>query len=159
MAESKDMMDGGFSFLNKNNEYHFEFAGSVQGRIARLNGQMARIYFVSGLEEGVSAPSEIQVKDLRLNEFAPMIQPNNNVILTWTSDYNIHYKRQFLVKLKMQQQYSCRAFVRSRWWRLAVFTLATACFGSKKSKDCAHVVVGVGVAFVLPGGVECDLDA
>ena len=49
MAESVDM-DGSFSFLN-DNEYHFELEGRVQGRIARLNGQMARIYFVSALEE------------------------------------------------------------------------------------------------------------
>ena len=30
-----------------------------------------------------------------------------------TSDYEIHYKGQVLVKLKMQRQYSCRAFVRA----------------------------------------------
>ena len=73
---------------------------------------MARIYFVSGLEE-VSAPSEIQVKDLTLKEFAPMIPPNSNIILMQTSDYEIHYKGWVLVKLKMQLQYSCRAFVRA----------------------------------------------
>ena len=53
------------------------------------------------------------MKDLTLKEFAPMIPPNNNVILMWTSDYEIHYKGQVLVKLKMQRQYSCRAFVRA----------------------------------------------
>ena len=107
-VERKDM-DGSFSFLN-NNEYHFELEGRVQGRIVRLNAQMARIYFVIGLEE-VSAPSEIQVKDMTLKEFAPMIPPNNNVILMWTSDYEIYYKGHVLVKLKMQRQYSCQAFV------------------------------------------------
>ena len=61
----------------------------------------------------MSAPSEIQVKDLTLKEFAPMIPPNNNIILMWTSDYEIHFKGQVLVKLKMQRQYSCRAFVRA----------------------------------------------
>jgi hypothetical protein len=108
--ERKDM-DGSFSFLN-NNEYLFELEGRVQGCIACLNRQMAQIYFVSGLEE-VFAPLEIQVKGVTLKEFAHMIPwpPNNKAILMWTSDHEIHHKGRVLVKLKMQRQYSCQAFV------------------------------------------------
>jgi hypothetical protein len=96
MIERKDM-DGNFSFLNiKRCHFELDSERRVQGHIARL-----------------SAPSEIQVKDLTLKEFAPMTPSNNNTILMWTSDYEIHYKGHVLVKLKMQQQYSCQSFVRA----------------------------------------------
>jgi hypothetical protein len=105
-------MNGSFSFLN-DNEYHFVLDGGVQGRIARLNGQMARIYFVkmggeTVVEELILAPAELEVRDTTLKEVAPRMPPNNDIILMWTSDYEIHYKGLLLVQLKMQRQYSCR---------------------------------------------------
>jgi hypothetical protein len=108
-------MDGSFSFLN-NNESSFALEGQIQGRIARLNGQMARIYFVRNYVnadgvtavESVCTPPDIDVKDMTLKEAAPMIPPNSNILLMWTSDYEIHYKGRLLVHLKMQRQYSCR---------------------------------------------------
>ena len=108
------MMDGSFSFLNDNNEYVFAVEeGQIQGRIARLNNQMARIYFVRNYidTDGVSAmelvvtPSDIEVKDMTLKENAPMIPPSGNPLLLWTSDYEIYYKGRILVRLKMQRQY------------------------------------------------------
>ena len=111
-----NIMDGSFSFLN-DNEYVFAVEGQIQGRIARLNNQMARIYFVRNYidTDGVSAmelvvtPSDIEVKDMTLKEIAPMIPPSGNPLLLWTSDYEIHYKGRLLVRLKMQRQYyACR---------------------------------------------------
>ena len=112
-----DMMDGSFSFLNDNNEYVFavEEEGQIQGRIARLNSQMARIYFVRTYIDTnnnnamelmmVDTPSDIEVKDMTLKENAPRVPPSGNPLLLWTSDYEIHYKGRLLVRLKMQRQY------------------------------------------------------
>ena len=112
-----NIMDGSFSFLN-DNEYVFAVEGQIQGRIARLNNQMARIYFVRtyidtdgvvSAMELVVTPSDIEVKDMTLKENSPMIPPNGNPLLLWTSDYEIHYKGRLLVRLKMQRQYyACR---------------------------------------------------
>ena len=112
------MMDGSFkfSFLN-DNEYVFAVEeGQIQGRIARLNSQMARIYFVRTYIDTnnnamelmmVDTPSDIEVKDTTLKENAPMIPPSGNPLLLWTSDYEIHYKGRLLLRLKMQRQYEC----------------------------------------------------
>jgi hypothetical protein len=99
-------MSSSFSFLN-DNEYHFALDDGVQARITRLNGQMARIYFVK-MGAVVDAPAELVVRDTTLKEVAPTIPPNNDILLMWTSDYEIHYKGWLLVQLKMQRQYSCR---------------------------------------------------
>jgi len=110
-------MDGSFSFLN-NKVYTFPISRSpsIQGNIACLNAQMARVYFTQSTTnaEGVAAvheiesPSDIQVHDITLREAAPRLPPNNNFILMWTSDYEIQYRGQLILKLKMQRQYSCR---------------------------------------------------
>ena len=112
------MMDGSFSFLNDNNEYVFAVEeGQIQGRIARLNSQMARIYFVRTYIDTnnnnamelmmVDTPSDIEVKDMTLKENAPRVPPSGNPLLLWTSDYEIHYKGRLLLRLKMQRQYDC----------------------------------------------------
>ena len=113
------MMDGScFSFLN-DNEYVFAVEeGQIQGRIARLNSQMARIYFVRTYIDTnnnnnamelmmVDTPSDIEVKDMTLKENAPRVPPSGNPLLLWTSDYEIHYKGRLLVRLKMQRRYDC----------------------------------------------------
>ena len=107
-------MGGSFSFLD-DDEYSFALEGPIQGRIARLNGQMARIYFVRTYvnADGVMAaasvctPPGIDVKDMTLKEAAPMIPPNNDILLMWTSDYEIHYQGRLLVELRMPRQYAC----------------------------------------------------
>ena len=117
-------MDGSFSFLN-DSEYVFavEEEGQIQGRIARLNSQMARIYFVRTYIDTnnnnamelmmVDTPSDIEVKDMTLKENAPRVPPSGNPLLLWTSDYEIHYKGRLLVRLKMQRQYECGAWCRT----------------------------------------------
>jgi len=103
--------DGSFSFLN-NNMYTFPIPTSleIQGNIERLNTQIARLYFTQGPinKQEIPTPPEIQVTDTTLREPAPKMPPNDNIILMWTSDYEVKYDGQLILKLNMQRQYSCR---------------------------------------------------
>jgi hypothetical protein len=114
------IMENSFSFLS-NRVYTFPVSTSpsIQGNIAALNSQIARIYFTQSIQnednttthQDIPTPLNITVIDTTLDELAPQYPPNDNFIILWTSDYEIQYNYQTILKLNMKRQYTCTSLI------------------------------------------------
>ena len=108
-------VEGSFSYLN-DNEYCFPIGDSIRGRISRLGDQLATITFLQDTvnEHGITIstavippPPFVTVQDTTLNAPATMLPPFN-IMLIWTSNYEISVNGTPLLILKMQRQYCLR---------------------------------------------------
>ena len=115
-AYIQKIMNNSFSFTD---DKVFSFCiglPNIQGHISRLNSHMARIYFTKTLtnttllvSQEIPMPVDIVVNDLTLKERAPSVPPNNNIILMWSSNYNVQYNGKTILCLTTKREYNCCA--------------------------------------------------